>query len=148
LTALALTGGGECRAVHVGDSRLYRVSLGPQRITSDDTHGVWNDDRFDSRLRQFVGVGEGIQHQAFDLSTDPSELLLLTTRRLDPTANWTCVETAGAEPGATVKALMEGVEAATVVAVNRRLALEELGRFAGGVEVTSTTGHATLALCQ
>jgi hypothetical protein len=148
LTALALTDAGECRAVHIGDTRLYCGSRGPQQITTDAPAREWRDDRFDSRIRQFVGVGQGMIHQAFDLSADVSELLLLTTRGLEPTADWSCVESAGAAPSANVKALMGDVGAATVVAVNRRLALEELGRFASGLEVISTTGHATLASCQ
>jgi serine/threonine protein phosphatase PrpC len=154
LTALAITDAGECRAIHVGDSRLYRTRPGPQQITTDDTlSGMFGlDDPLDSGLVQFVGMGERMLHQAFDLSTDQSEMLLLTSDGLHASVDWSCIGTLAAEPTATVKALTGSARAAglndnaTVVAVNRPLAAAELGRFRGSLEVFSTSGHAVLAL--
>lgn len=152
LTALAITGAGECRAIHVGDSRLYRTRPEPQQITTDDTlSGMLGiDDPFDSGLVQFVGIGKRMLHQAFDLSTDPSAMFLLTSDGLHASVDWSYIETLTVEPSATVKALTGNARAAglndnaTVVAVNRSLAMVELGRFRGGLEVFSTSGHAAV----
>jgi serine/threonine protein phosphatase PrpC len=152
LTALALTDAGECRAIHVGDSRLYRMRPGPQQITTDDTlSGMLGiDDPFDSGLVQFIGIGGEMLFQAFDLSTDASETFLLTSDGLHAPADWSCLGQRIAEPSATVKTLMGSAKAAglndnaTLVAVNRRQALAELGRFRGGLEVFSTTGRVVL----
>ena len=152
LTALAITGAGECRAIHIGDSRIYRTRPEPQQVTTDDTlSGMLGiDDPFDSGLVQFVGIGKRMLHQAFNLSTNPSEMFLLTSDGFHASVDWSCIEKLTAEPGTTVKALTGSAKAAglndnaTVVAVNRPLAVAELGRFRGGLEVFSTSGHAAL----
>lgn len=152
LTALAITGVGECRAIHVGDSRLYRMRGGPQQVTTDDTlSGMLGlCDPFDGGLVQFVGIGSEMLHQAFDLSTDLREAFLLTSDGLHASADWSSISSLIAEPRATVKVLAgsAGVaglnDNATVVAVNRPLITAELRRFEGSLEVFSTTGHAVL----
>jgi serine/threonine protein phosphatase PrpC len=149
LTAIALTDAGECRAIHVGDSRLYGMRPGPQQITTDDTvSGMLGiDDPFDSGLVQFIGIGGEMLFQVFDLSTDPSEMFLLSSDGLHAPTDWSCLGQLTVEPSATVKALTQSAKAAglndnaTVVAVNRRQASAQLGRFRGGLEVFSTTGH-------
>lgn len=83
LTAVAMTQCGECRVVHIGDSRLYRAGTALCPVTSDDTlgglFGIDDLGPLSSGLMQFVGIGKGMMYQAFALTSDLSETLLLTT---------------------------------------------------------------------
>lgn len=129
LTAVAMTHGGECRVVHVGDSRLYSTDPTLSQITSDDTLGglLGIDDLgpFDSGLLQFVGIGEGMMHQAFDLSSDPSETLLLTSDGFHSALDLTSIGSVAGdfEVGEVLGCSILGLsifDNATAVTINRR----------------------------
>lgn len=82
LTAVALTHD-SCVAVHVGDSRLYRILPAMAQVTKDDSiaglFGAETPDLLSDALLQFVGIGSSMLHQSYDLSGALPKRLLLTT---------------------------------------------------------------------
>lgn len=153
LTAVAMTHGGECRVVHVGDSRLYSTDPTLCQVTSDDTLGglLGIDDLgpFDSGLMQFVGIGEGMMHQAFDLSSDPSETLLLTSDGFHSAIALTPISpvAGGFGIGEVLGRSALGLNVddnATAVTVNRRQVESEVAVRRRGLTVISAGRHCVL----
>lgn len=83
LTAIAIDDRRQVLCVHVGDSRLYARGESIDQVTADDTVagllGADDSDFISSGLMQFVGMGEGMLHQSFDLSSRLPATLLLAT---------------------------------------------------------------------
>ncbi|MER8753727.1 protein phosphatase 2C domain-containing protein [Mesorhizobium sp. M1050] len=87
LTALVALGTGHSWAVHVGDSRLYSVddTDGLVLLTRDDTiEGVVkgsqaDEDSLDSRLLQFIGIGDSIDPHIFPVEGQVRKRFLLTS---------------------------------------------------------------------
>lgn len=153
LTAAAMTHGGECRVVHVGDSRLYCAGPTLRQVTSDDTPGglLGIDDfgPFDSGLMQFIGIGDGMLHQAFDLSSDPRETLLLTSDGFHAVVDLNSIMSEAGQfgIGGALERSALGLsidDNATAVTVNRRQVASELAGLRGGLSVISTRGHCVL----
>jgi len=153
LTAVGMTHDGECRVVHVGDSRLYCTDPILCQVTSDDTLGglLGIDDLgpFDGGLMQFVGIGEGMMHQTFDLSSDPSETLLLTTDGFHFAADLTSIGSmvGDSEIGEVLGRSAIGLSVAdnaTAVIVNRRQVESKVAARRGGLTVTTAGLHCEL----
>ena len=149
LTAIAMSGSGRCLAVHVGDSRLYLAFPGPAQITTDDSpRGLFGSDLgfTPGGIVQFVGVGDRVLFQSFDLSTERADSLLLTTDGFHDAEGEDLASFLGRPRSATGAALArfgKGLrlsDNATAVLISRRRVMAEFGRMAEGVLlVTSTT---------
>ncbi len=153
LTAVAMTQGGECRAVHVGDSRLYCTNPTLCQVTTDDTLagllGLDDLGPFDSGLMQYVGIGDGLMHQAFDLSSDPSETLLLTSDGFHSDVDLTSIVSVAGDFGIGEvlgrSALGLHVDDnATAVTVNRRHVESEVAVRRRALTVISAGRHCVL----
>jgi serine/threonine protein phosphatase PrpC len=149
LTAVAISKSGQCLAVHVGDSRLYVGLPRPGQITTDDTpQGLFGTELGfpPSGLVQFVGVGDRLPFQSFDLSELEADILLLTSDGFHHAAGEDLLAGLGKArnvTGAALARLGKGLrpsDNATAVLVSRRRAMADLGRLAeGALLVTSTT---------
>lgn len=138
----------------VSISRLYRAYPGLDQVTTDDTlSGLLGDDfsRADDGLVQFVGIGDRMSPQTFDLSADQGDLLLLTTDGFH-----------GGRDGAFLTELAEGADVAggalmrksdrmsfsdnaTAVMIHRQQALSELALPRKcALLVNSTTGDCAI----
>lgn len=154
LTAVAITPSAKCIAIHVGDSRLYRAYPGLDQVTTDDTlSGLLGDDldRADSGLVQFVGVGDRMSPQTFDLSADQGDLLLLTTDgfHVGRDAEFLTVMAEGADVAREalmqVSARLSFSDNATAVTIHRQQVFSEFAMPRKGVLlVNSTTGYCTV----
>jgi serine/threonine protein phosphatase PrpC len=80
LTAVAMTQDC-CVAVHIGDSRLYRIPAGITQITRDDAglFGARMPALLGDGLLQFVDTGASMPHQSYDLRSNFPKRLLLTS---------------------------------------------------------------------
>jgi PPM family protein phosphatase len=149
LTAIAISKSGRCLAVHVGDSRLYVAFPQPRRITTDDSpRGLFGTDMGlpPGAILQFVGVGDRLIFQSFDLSVEVGDSLLLTTDGFHGAEGEDLSTLLGKSLNATGAALVRHGKAlrlsdnATAVLISRRRAMAELGSIAeGALLVTSTT---------
>ena len=149
LTAIAISESGRCLAVHVGDSRLYVAFPRPGQITTDASpRGLFETDLGlpPGGIVQFVGVGDRVLFQSFDLSMEMSDSLLLTTDGFHGAEGEDLSTLLGKPLNATSAALARHGKAlrlsdnATAVLISRRRAMAELGRMAEGtLLVTSTT---------
>lgn len=148
LTAIAMGRSGRCLAVHVGDSRLY-VAFPFRQVTTDDSpRGLFGLDLdfAPGGIVQFVGIGDRLLCQSFDLSKEKFDSLLLTTDGFH-SGQGADLSTLFARPGDTTGAALERFrkrpppgDNATAVMVSRRRAMAELGRLAEGtLSVASTT---------
>lgn len=148
LTAVAMSTSGSCRAVHVGDSRLY-VAFPFRQVTTDDSpRGLFGHDLdfAPGGIIQFVGIGGRLLFQSFDLSKDRSDSLLLTTDGFH-SGQGADLSTLLDRPGDTTGAALERFrrrpppgDNATAVLISRRRAMAELGRLPEGtLSVASTT---------
>lgn len=149
LTAIAICSSGRCLAIHVGDSRLYVGMPRPRQITTDDSmRGLFGSDLGlpPDGIVQFVGIGDRVLFQSFDLSEEEADTLLLTTDGFH-TAKGEDLPTFLANPrnatGAALTRLGKTLrlsDNATAVLISRRQAMAELARIAEGtLAVASTT---------
>jgi serine/threonine protein phosphatase PrpC len=149
LTAVALSSFGQCLAVHAGDSRLYVGFPRPGQVTTDDTPpGLFGSDLdfAPGGVVQFVGIGDHVRFQSFDLSTQDADGLLLTTDGFHGAAGERLSTFLGRPRNPTGAALARFAKAmrltdnATAVLISRGQAGAELARQpAGALRVTATT---------
>lgn len=154
LTAVAITPRAQCIAIHVGDSRLYRTSPGFNQVTTDDTlSGLLGDDfaGADDGLLQFVGIGDQMSRQTFDLSEDQGDLLLLATDGFDVGRDGAFLTVMADGADVAREALMREPERlsfrdnATAVTIHRQQALSELAMpRKSALLVNSTTGYCAI----
>ncbi|HEX5377439.1 MAG TPA: protein phosphatase 2C domain-containing protein [Phenylobacterium sp.] len=149
LTAVAMSGSGQCLAVHVGDSRLYAGLPRPGQLTTDDTpRGLFGSDLgfTPGGLVRFVGAGDRAVFQSLDLTNEESDSLLLTTDGFHG-AGGEGLSSLLVQPrnatGAALARLGQGLrpgDNATAVLISRSRAMAELGHAPeGALLVTSTT---------
>ncbi|MDO9223923.1 MAG: SpoIIE family protein phosphatase [Caulobacter sp.] len=148
LTAVAMSSSGQCRAVHVGDSRLYVAAPFRQITTDDSPRGLFGSDLgfTPGGIIQFVGIGDRVLMQSFDLSTEKTDKLLLTTDGFHGAESAdlsTLFDKSGNASGAALQRFGNRLppgDNATAILITRSRAMAELGRMAEGVlRVTSST---------
>lgn len=148
LTAIAMSSSGRCLAVHLGDSRLYAAFPLRQITTDDSPRGLFGSDLgfTPGGIVQFVGMGDRVLLQSFDLSKEETDSLLLTTDGFHGAEGAdlsTLLDKPGDAPGEALERFGKGLlpgDNATAVLISRRRAMAELGRVAEGVLlVTSNT---------
>ncbi len=147
LTAIAMSGSGKCLPVHAGDSRLY-VGFPLRRVTTDDSpRGLFGSDLgfAPGGLVQFVGIGDRLLFQSFDLSKEESDSLLLTTDGFHGAEGpdlSALLDTSGEMDAAALerfgKRLLPG-DNATAVLISRRRAMAELVRAGEGALLLAST---------
>ena len=159
LTAVAITDSDQCFVVHAGDSRLYRANSGVlDQVTGDDTLAglLGGDDPnvSSNELMQFVGIGDRLAYQTFDLSVDHSERLLLTTDGFHEFMDGRRLAAVAGQRALSEKALMRLASGpvvgdnATAITIHRRNVVAKLAcRRSSTDQVTSTTGALRSPTC-
>lgn len=143
LTAVAIDGGAQAFCVHVGDSRIYARDRSIAQVTTDDTvTGLLGEDGgkfIGNGLMQFVGMGEGMLHQTFDLSSPLPATLMLTTDGLR-SLSWLTLTEMFDPSEAAFDRLVKSRDLddnATSVIIDVALAASAAMRAEPGIQVTS-----------
>lgn len=150
LTAVAIDERPQVLCVHVGDSRIYARDQSIAQVTTDDTLagllGGDDSDFFGNGLMQFVGIGEGMLHQSFDLSAPLPATLLLSSDGLHSLSWLTLTEMFDpSEAGFDRIAKGGGLDDnATAVIIDVAKAVNAASHAKHGIRVTSTSGAATV----
>ena len=147
LTAVAIDDRYRALCVHVGDSRLYARDGSIAQVTTDDTLagllGEDDSDLFGNGLMQFVGLGEGMLHQSFDLSSPLPATLLLTSDGFHSLSWLTLAEMFDPSEAAFDRlARADGLDdnATAVIIDVAQAANAAAGSAERGIQVTSTSG--------
>lgn len=146
LTTVVIAHGGQGHAAHVGDSRLYASRPEVLQITTDDTLcgllGLEGHGGLESGLMQFVGIGDRMVAQTYDIG-DHHGLLLLTSDGFHSTADVSialaehCLDGALASQG--VSGLLE--DNATCISIDQKQVDIQIEAHQGTGAIYTTHGR-------